>query len=210
MTVSIDLDLRMALGPVRDQGDRPTCLAVAATTAHEFARGSAAPLSPEYLHFFASGTRSRDPVTFPATVRALHDPGQPAEVDCPYQPSDPPTNWVPPTGVRLFRHRSAVVPADSDDIAALLRAPKVPVVGLSLPPGIFQPVSPWVISPDGPVRGFHAVVVVGLGNLNGTRCFLIRNSWGLAWGMDGHAWLTDTFFARHLQHLMVLQTEVGS
>ena len=40
MNVTIRHDYRPLLGPVRDQGARPTCLAHASTTAHEHARGS--------------------------------------------------------------------------------------------------------------------------------------------------------------------------
>ena len=205
MTVSVDVDFRVALGPVRDQGARPTCLAMAVTTAHEFVRGSTIPLSPEYLHYSAANSQTAAPMTFPAAIDTLADPGQPGETDCPYQPSDPPPSWVPPTGIHLFRRLSdEVAQGNGDEVASLLRGRQVPVIGISLPPDMYQPTAPWTISPDGSIHGFHAVAVVGLGNLSGTRCFLIRNSWGCSWGMDGHAWLTDAFLARHLRHLMVL------
>lgn len=58
MNVAIRHDYRPLLGPVRDQGARPTCLAHASTTAHEHARGLKVALSPEYLHYFASVRRA--------------------------------------------------------------------------------------------------------------------------------------------------------
>ena len=211
MTVSVDVDFRVTLGPVRDQDARPTCLAMAVTTAHEFARGSTIPLSPEYLHYFASNSHTAVPMTFPAAIHALADPGQPREVDCPYQSFDPLPSWVPPTGIQLFRRRSdEVAQGSGDEIAALVRGRQVAVIGISLPPGMYQPTAPWIISPDGSIGGSHAVLVVGLGNLHGMRCFLIRNSWGCSWGMDGHAWITDAFLARHLRHLMILGPEPSS
>ena len=212
MTVSVNVDLRVTLGPVRDQHARPTCLAMAVTTAHEHARGSNIPLSPEYLHYFISNSQTAAPMTFPAAIDALAEPGQAKDVDCPYQSTDPPSSWAPPTtGIHLFRRLSDSVPhGTGDDIAALLRGQQVPVIAISLPPGMYQPTAPWVIPPDGTIEGFHAVAVVGLGNHNGTRCFLIRNSWGSSWGMDGHAWLTDSFLSRHLRHLMTLGPEPSS
>jgi len=118
---------------------------------------------------------------------------------------------VPPTGIDLFRRLSTEVAQGSgDEIGGLLRGQQVPVIGISLPPDMYQPTAPWVISPDGSISGFHAVAVVGLVNLSGTRCFLIRNSWGCSWGMAGHAWLTDIFLARHLRHLLKLGPEPSS
>ena len=77
MNFDIHLDYRSSLGPVRDQRARPTCLAHASTTAHEHARGSSLPLSPEYLHYFAaSSTDTEEGVDIPACSRALVDPGR--------------------------------------------------------------------------------------------------------------------------------------
>ena len=54
MSVIVELDYRPKLSAIRDQGPRPTCLAFATTAVHEYARQSKEPLSPEYLHYFAS------------------------------------------------------------------------------------------------------------------------------------------------------------
>ena len=209
MAVLVDVDHRTALGVVRDQGARPTCLAMAATTAHEFARGTPSPLSPEYLHYHACFDleESSDGVTFADIARSLLSPGQPTERNCPYRSSDPPPSWHPPTGIPLYRRHSDLVADGGGRIEGLVRAGRLPVAGISIPPGLFNPTRPWIVDPEGPVRGFHAVVIVGIGAVDGVRCFLIRNSWGSSWGMDGHAWLTESFIRRHLRHLLVLSTE---
>ena len=211
MSVAVHLDLRPRLGPVRDQGARPTCLAHATTTAHEHARGSTLALSPEYLHYFASGGQSSSHgVEFPDISRALQDPGQPIESDCPYRLNDPPPGWSPTTGLRLYRRQSTFSGQAPDDVEALLIAGYAPVLGIATTDAFYAPVPPTVISSTGPVRGLHAVVAVGIGTTRTARCFLIRNSWGRMWADVGHAWVDDAFIVQHLFQVMVLTDEVTS
>ena len=210
MNVTIRLDFRPLIGAVRDQGARPTCLAHASTTAHEHARGSTVALSPEYLHYFASGNdTSHEGVDFPNVSHALLDPGQPAETDCPYYHNEPPTAWEPPTNVLLHRRRSTSPKQSPDEVEALLDAGRVPVLGISTTDAFYSPAPPWVISPTGPARGLHAVVAVGIGTTYAMRRFLIRNSWGAAWADAGHAWLDDAFIVQHLRDVLVLTEEVA-
>ena len=209
MNILIDLDYRPALTPVRDQGARPTCLSFAATTAHEFARDSGVPLSPEYLHHFAASGNSSDGVRFPDVARVLEIHGQPAEADCPYCPAEPPSGWTPPKDVALYRRKSESAILEADRIAAFLSAGRIPVAGITVPQPFYSPAPPWVISPEGPIRGLHAVAVVASGSESATRYFLIRNSWGAAWGDGGYAWLDDAFMNQHLHHLLTLTDEVN-
>lgn len=128
MNVTIRIDYRPRLGPVRDQGGRPTCLAHASTTAHEHARGSMTALSPEYLHYFASGNDSTHAgVDFSNVSRALLDPGQPTETDCPYHVDEPPLAWAPPADLELYRRQSTSEEQSPDVVEALLDAGHVPV-----------------------------------------------------------------------------------
>jgi len=84
-------------------------------------------LSPEYLHHVASGRGSSDGVLFPDIVKALENPGQPSEADCPYHPGGLPAGWTPPKGVSLYRWRSDLNHPEPDEIEALL---STGVVGL--------------------------------------------------------------------------------
>ena len=209
MSVSIRLDLRPQLGPVRDQGARPTCLAHASTTAHEHARGSTLALSPEYLHYFAfREDSSSHGVDFPSISRALLDPGQPAETDCPYHQNEPPPGWAPPANLSLYRRQSISPEQEPDKVEALLVAGHAPVLGIATTDAFYSPTPSLVISSTGPVRGLHAVVAVGIGMTYTTRCFLIRNSWGTTWADAGHAWLDDAFIVQHLREVLVLTNEV--
>lgn len=208
MKVKIEVDLRSTLPPIRDQGPRPTCLAHATTAAHEKCRGSITPLSPEYLHFFATGSVPSG-VSFAKIATTLTDKGQPIEADCPYQESDPPMGWKPRRGLELFRRESHEAAGSTmKEIERLIRGGDVLVLGIALTDGFLMPSSPWNISSDGPLRGLHAVNGVGLGNFRANRVVLIRNSWGSDWGDNGHAWLDGTFIARHLKKVLFLTNEV--
>jgi hypothetical protein len=209
MIDQVDIDLRAALLPVRDQGPRPTCLAHAASAAHERARVAMVSLSPEYLHFFATGGLISTGCSMEATAKALVGKGQPAEADCPYLMVPPPAGWRPPTGLQVFRRVSEAKGCTAAEIEEAVRARRLPVLGISLPESFFRPQAPWVISLGGTIRGLHAVAGAGVGRHQGRRVILIRNSWGPSWADAGYAWLDETFITQHLKHVLVLTDEVA-
>lgn len=209
MNVVIDIDLRAKLTKVRDQGARPTCLAFASTTAHEHARQCQEHLSPEYLYYFASNKGGLTGLDFSDIVRALEMNGQPVEEDCPYQPTGWPPSWVPPKQVVVYRRLGKLLNASANDIVDALQAGHLAVLGISIPDSFFTPSFPWAISDQGPIRGLHAVVAVGLGMYSGEKYFLVRNSWGCSWGDQGYAWLGEDFISTHLKCLCKLTDEVS-
>lgn len=208
MKIEIEVDLRPKLGVIRDQGPRPTCLAHATTTAHENCRGSTTPLSPEYLHFFATGGVSSG-VSVEKIAETLKRKGQPVDADCPCLNADPPLGWKPRGRLKVYR-RDSQEPSGLglDLIEQIIRQDQVPILGIALTSGFHSPNPPWKISSDGPLKGLHAVAGVGLGKLDGARSLLIRNSWGLDWADDGYAWLDATYLSRHLKKVLVLTDEV--
>lgn len=206
----VDVDLRSALGSIRDQGPRPTCLAHAVSAAHEHARDATIPLSPEYLHFFAAGGHPSSGVSMNEAAKTLKNKGQPEEAHCPYRPAEPPAGWSPPKGLHVFRRASERKSADATQIEQSIRAGRVPVLGISLPQSFFTPRVPWVISSVGAVRGLHAVAGVGVGRHQRSRVVLVRNSWGPDWGDGGYAWLDDRFIAQHLKGVLVITHEAAS
>src|SRR5207247_2225453 len=102
MTVVVDVDLRNKLGEARNQGERPTCLAFAASAAHEVSRDRSDYLSTEFLFFTAVKETHRDRnrgLTTTAVSKALRDNGQPLETAWPYQANIPDgMPWKPPDG----------------------------------------------------------------------------------------------------------------
>src|SRR5947207_1154610 len=101
MSITVDVDMRSSLGPSRDQGRRPTCLAFAATAAHEASRPSAEYLSVEHLYYFGLQRSHRNPnrgLNKIAVTTALREDGQPLEPAWPYSADTPDqATWRAPT-----------------------------------------------------------------------------------------------------------------
>jgi hypothetical protein len=207
MSITIDLDFRARLHPVRDQGIRHTCLAHAASLAHEHQRHSTLALSVEYLHYFAS-QRNPDGSSIGGTATALAVNGQPKEDDCPYQSVEPSTTWTPQSGIDVFRRNSTSPAPHFLSVQADLHSGHVPVLGIAMPSGFHIASSPWILTSDGSNIGLHAVAAVGLGHTASQRLILIRNSWGSTWADAGHAWIDSTFFENQVQAVLLLTTEV--
>src|ERR1700724_2612499 len=97
-------DLRSRFGSARDQDQRPTCLAFAASDAHAALRSPWAPLSAEYAFYHAQRRAARTPhvgATLPAMLDAVREDGQPVEAGWPYLVTVP-TDWKPAASPRLL------------------------------------------------------------------------------------------------------------
>jgi hypothetical protein len=201
--IDIDVDLRGSLLPVRDQKDRPTCLAFAASAAHEMRRSSTGFLSPEYLYHFAKDGPDLG-CTFPSMSRVLGSEGQPVEADCPQLLTEPNRSWKPQSGLTVFRRDSIFAAAATAHLFTAIRSGQTPVLGIRVVDAFFRPAAPWVLSAAGRERGLHALVGAGIGCYNGMPVVLIRNSWGKSWADQGYAWLDEAFLNQHLVAVMDL------
>lgn len=214
--ITIKTDLRHLLGPVRDQGARPTCLAFAASDGHAALRNGWTPLSCEYAYFHAQRRGRRAPdqgATLPTMLDALRLDGQPAESGWPYLDVVPDDGWTPPamTGP-CFGRKGGTAALDLASILASLDA-KQPVMLLSsLSASFFQPSSEGIVDPandelpDPSLR--HALLAVGHGLASEQNAILVRNSWGAGWGVEGHAWRTEKFLKPRLFATAILTEEI--
>ena len=214
--IAIRTDLRHLLGPVRDQGARPTCLAFATSDGHAALRDGWTPLSCEYAYFHAQRRGRRAPdqgATLSTMLDALRLDGQPAEVGWPYLDVVPSDGWAPPamTGP-CFGRTGGAATLDLASILASLDA-KRPVLLLStLSASFFQPTGDGIVdpandeAPDPSLR--HAILAVGHGDVDGQSAILVRNSWGAGWGVEGHAGLTEKFLKPRLFATAILTEEI--
>jgi len=202
MPVETIVDLRPQFGPARDQKQRPTCMAFAASDGHAAARGSLEALSTEFAHFHA--VRRRKPfnphsgVAFALMAQSILEDGQPPESIWPYLSLLPPNlgDWKPPNSCSpIYRRHYRIEPAAIERIYEYLRDSRPVVVTMTISSSFYLPSSAGIITAGGkePMTNSHAVVAVGYGKNQSSHLILIRNSWGAGWGLQGHAWITEEY-----------------
>ena len=203
MSINIIRDLRCLFGDIRDQGNRPTCLAFATSDAHAGVRLGWEPLSCEYLFYhavkFDGGDLDQKGVTLESMLRALREEGQPIESAWTYRPNNPEniSNWKPPANINiLYRRDSKHVAPSVNEIFQRLDAGIPVILSFCLSDAFFYG---WdengVCSseiPPTPARR-HAVVATGHGERKGERLIMIRNSWGSDWCCGGYGWVSETY-----------------
>jgi C1A family cysteine protease len=207
MAVDVIVDLRGQLGPSRDQKQRPTCMAFAASDGHAAARGEVEALSTEFAFFHAVGRRQPfDPhsgVSFSLVAQSIHENGQPPEAIWPYLPSLPADlgAWKPPSNCKpIFRRQYHIELPVMDRVYEYLHNSRPVVITMTISPSFFRPSQEGVIdgSPTEPQVNSHAVVAVGYGNARRSHVVLVRNSWGEQWGLGGHAWIMEAYLRPRL------------
>lgn len=214
--IAVAADLRSRLGPVRDQGRRPTCLAFAASVVHRTAHQHPNELCPEWLYYHATrrdGLRPDQGSTIGATCAVIPSEGQPDEAFWPYQGQDAhPSPYRPPNGhPTVVRCDTGLRDRDADRWRAELDAGLPVAITLFISGSFYRPsgfVGPEAVMPDDrdPIDPAlaHAVVLAGHGDLRGRPHFLVRNSWGLGWGWAGHAWFPETYLTRRFAGAFVV------
>ncbi len=209
------VDLRNQFGAARDQSVRPTCLAFAASDAHAGVRPGWTPLSTEWAYYHAlkrDGGLPHQGTTLGSMLATLKSDGQPIESDWPYivAPITNLTSWKPPRSVsQLFFRDHGVCPPTVQDVIQQLDAGYPVLVTMTLSDAFFRPERDGVIDSqeaNDPKRR-HAVVAVGHGRRGAETLVLVRNSWGEAWGLNGHAWIAVDYLALRLTGIAIITTE---
>lgn len=208
------MDLRAELGPVRDQGDRGTCLAFSVTALHEFAGRPAedyADLSEEGLYW---GCKQQDGdwqqgTTFESARDALDNWGQPKAEDWPYDGTrDDSEEYAPPAGALgstdWFRAELGSVGRELHRLKEFLSERTIVAIGLGIT-GDFSTTPDGRIPEDSdPVAGLHAIVLVGYSDQEGA--FIFRNSWGDEWGDEGYGYLPYQYVEAHISDAWVIES----
>jgi hypothetical protein len=89
-------------------------------------------------------------------------------------------------------------PTDIAQIVQTLRSGTPIGLGLELTESFCRPVNGIITFEADTLPGErHAVAAVGLGWSQADPYFLVRNSWGAGWGVQGNAWLPATYVQSH-------------
>jgi C1A family cysteine protease len=208
VTVTSEIDIAEKVGPVRNQGKRPTCVAFATSDLHAAARTVAySPLSVEYLYFHACRRSPQfDPtkgVTLKSALAAVEHDGQPEEAAWPYLatlPSALASYTVPPGITTVFKRAGELLPTNYDSVKSeLVNGRPVMLVFRSSVALLYAKADePLLPSPLDIDTVPHAVIAVGTGNSGTRRCLKVKNSWGEGWGAAGYAWVSEDYFAARL------------
>lgn len=197
------IDISDRFGKIRDQGKRRTCLAFAATAANEHLHGLHDSLCVEWLYYHAlkilgkkpnSGTRVTD------VSAVLKKNGQPFEDYWRYSRILDLRNWFLPedSPCTLFFSSGQYARYNFAETVTLLKLGQ-PVVFTRQANAEFNRAA--IVEGIATVEnnslsvklGNHAVPAVGVGVSNQRNYLKVRNSWGLGWGNDGYAWLSEEF-----------------
>lgn len=208
------IDLRPMLPIVRDQGTCGTCVAFAVTSCHEHVRRDDTSLSEQFLYGcckIADGNK-KEGTSVSSALRVLKQIGQARAETLPYDPKEI-INFKQVVNLKIFREarrrRVTIFHKSGSHISVvenLLNNEQPLICVLEVQPSFFCPVGDLIETPPLPMHeGFHAVLLVGYGKRSdGLRYFIIRNSWGNNWGINGYAYLTYEYFIQYLQEAWVI------
>lgn len=204
------VDLRSKFTAIRDQGERPLCLAFSASDLNAFTHSLKDPLSVEYLAHHAYAISGSDDyhqgLTCEAVINVLNTHGQPYEHIHPYSTSfRSPIEFVGKS-VELFKANGSHSSTAPINIKKFLDNGIGVILGVCLTNDFFDPIPPYIFDDQYDSVGMHAMVAVGYGKMeDGENVFLVRNSWGRDWANNGNAWLTSSFCENRVKILIGLE-----
>jgi Papain family cysteine protease len=195
-------DHRADQTPIRNQGDRSTCVAFAVSAAHEWMAGEARFHSPEdalWAGHQVQHVPGREETSVAAALQGLATHAHATEAAWPYgnpaYPADRPENACDPANQGTLPTWHAL---PSISIQAIAHELERPVAVLLTVKFVWRA---WRV-PGGEIDADaeektpanHAILAVGVQEQ--PERIIIKNSWGERWGIDGYGFMTE----RYLNH----------
>ncbi len=200
--ITVECLLDASRQAAKNQGNRPTCLAFAISDLNQ--QYGPEDLGPEFFYRAAIAQipdwKPGDGLRISAAEHASAL-GHPTEREFPYQVEEPklPLGDLP---MHLDRYgRTVEFTKPSVDVLISTMQARIPMgLALRLTVDFYRPKEGVITFSNALLPGamVHAVVAVGLGyDDQGEPWFLIRNSWGATWGLEGYAWVSSTYITAH-------------
>lgn len=206
-------DFRSDQTPVRQQGDRPTCVAFAVSAAHEWRAADSAIRSAEDALWAAHQVNEipgLEATTVAWALQGMKDHGHAIEAAWPYgQPrwsTGRPEAATNADNRRRLTAWSEITPLTFETVERELRIERPVVLTLRVV------LSAWhygggVVDagPGETTPGNHAVLAVG--TVDAGRQVIVKNSWGADWGDQGYGYVTERYLNSYALRAHLLEEE---
>lgn len=210
----VKIDFSDWFGEVQDQKNLPACLAFAASSANEYLHGLSKLLCVNWLFFHAKNyedLRQDGGANIPNIAKTLQQKGQPFENVWPYEGTSEIEDQTPPQNPRpRFCAEGIAALFAFHKIVTRLHTQHPTVIAFEITEDFsdandqsgFAKVEQNTHSRK---LGWHAILAVGYGTMNGKQYLKVRNSWGPWWGADGYAWVCEDYFNANATLMLWLQ-----
>jgi cathepsin B len=199
LTIPASFDSRTqwpsCIHPIRDQGQCGSCWAFGATEAFSdrvcIAKGVNVVLSPQYLVSCDNSNYGCNGGYLDLAWEYLENPGVPADSCDVYvsggsgQDGSCPSTCADGTTPKLFKAKNVYSFDSPASIQAEILANGPIETAFTVYQDFFSYTSGIYTHVSGGVAGGHAVKIIGWGNQNGTNYWIVANSWGTSWGING-------------------------
>ena len=212
------IDLRSDQGPVRDQGDRPTCVAFAVSAGHEYLAGDGAQRSTEDAMWAGHqvGTApGREDISVRWALDGLTAHEHASEQAWPYGnprwPSGRPASALEPTNRRGMPSWRRLQQPSFSALREQLANGHAVLVSVRFVPAAWRRADATIDSEPGrKAPENHAVLAVGASEEGEhPEHAIIKNSWGTRWGRDGYGFMSRRYIESYGLRLHVLEREVN-
>lgn len=203
---------------VKDQKFRPTCSSFAAVRGLEVLaaqRGLKMDLSEQYFYYLSKKKCQSSPCSHPGSwagygLESLTNTSLPDEKDCPYNIYNKPRNQTQlPLQKSCFqegkvRNAKFTYIKNTNDILSALKNNFPVIVGAKLTPnfykndGLILNQEKNIGAANNSHANGHAFLLIGAIKLpkqlnEGKYCFILANSWGSGYGIDGHSCISESW-----------------
>lgn len=207
------VDQRAQQTPVRDQGERDTCVGFAVSGAHEWMTGIPGARSPEDAMWAAhthGGPAHLEATTIAFALAGLTIHKHTSEAAWPYGkpawPADRPPEGNSSADLWILPIWRELIGADFSSISAELTAGFAVLLSLRVVRRAWRQAGGLVDAPSAQVtRAGHAVLAVGAIDDADGRRVIVKNSWGSEWGVSGYGFLTNRYLEGYLKRAFVLE-----